>query len=143
MEANVCLQYLRILRHQAGSMSSSKVTLSEGEIRPDHLMVEQARRFAHRVLEEAGSVPADQADRAFRLALGRKATDRELDWSLDFLRKQAQAYAQHVPLSAQQDGSGSDAVGTDPGANTDTAAFRALADLCHAMFNLNEFLYLE
>lgn len=97
----------------------------------------QARRFARRVIEEAGSAPADQAQRAFQLVIGRRATDRELAWSLDFLRKQALAYGQNVPLRSHQHGS---ALG---GVEAGTAAFRALADLCHAMFNLNEFLYLD
>jgi mono/diheme cytochrome c family protein len=100
-------------------------------------VLQQSRRFAQRVLEHSGSAPSDHAQRAFRLALGRKATSRELAWSLDFLRNQTIAYAQSVSPSAQPDGSGADATGANP------AAFRALADLCHAMFNLNEFLYLE
>jgi hypothetical protein len=100
-------------------------------------VLQQARRFARRVLQEAGSTPADQAHRVFRLALGRKATARELAWSLHFLEKQALAYAQNGQLSSQQDRSGVVATGAA------LSAFRALADLCHSMFNLNEFLYLE
>ncbi len=118
------------------SRSASTIAPQALALLNNSFVLQQSRRFARRVLQEAGLTPADQAHRTFRLALGRKATERELAWSLDFLGKQAQAYAQNGQLSSQQD------TAVVP-AGTDTAAFRALADLCHAMFNLNEFLYLE
>jgi len=59
-----------------------------------------------------------------------------LSWSLNFLARQGSAYDQTAQVSSRQEGSGI-------AKSTDAAAFRALADLCHAMFNLNEFLYLE
>ena len=119
------------------SRSASTIAPQALALLNNSFVLQQARRFARRVLQEAGSTPADQAHRVFRLALGRKATERELAWSLQFLEKQALAYAQNGQLSSQQDRS--DVVATDAA----LSAFRALADLCHAMFNLNEFLYLE
>jgi hypothetical protein len=103
----------------------------------NRFVLQQARGFARRVIEEAGTARSAQVQRAFELAIGRRALDRELAWSIDFLKKQALAYAEAVPPSSQQGGSGLDAI------ETDTAAFRALTDFCHAMFNLNEFLYVE
>jgi len=119
------------------SRSASTIAPQALALLNNSFVLQQSRRFARRVLQEAGSTPADQAHRAFRLALGRKATERELAWSLDFLGKQALAYAQNGQLSLKQDGAAVVPAGTAP------SAFRALADLCHALFNLNEFLYLE
>ncbi|HEU0005978.1 MAG TPA: DUF1553 domain-containing protein [Terriglobia bacterium] len=119
------------------SRSASTIAPQALALLNNSFVLQQSWRFARRVLQDAGFRPADQTHRAFQLALGRKATERELDWSLDFLGRQARAYAQNGHLSSEQDGAGVVPAGTD------AAGFRALADLCHAMFNLNEFLYLE
>jgi mono/diheme cytochrome c family protein len=117
------------------SRSASTIAPQALALLNNSFVLQQSRRFARRVVQEAGSRSADQAHQAFRLALGRKAAERELAWSLDFLGKQAQAYARNGQLSSQQDGA--------VPAGADPASFRALADFCHALFNLNEFLYLE
>jgi hypothetical protein len=116
------------------SRSASTIAPQALALLNNAFVLQQSQRFARRVLTEAGSAPADQAYRAFRIALGRKPSERELSWSLDFLGKQALAYEQNT-LSRLND--------TGIAKSTDEASFRALADLCHAMFNLNEFLYLE
>jgi hypothetical protein len=118
------------------SRSASTIAPQALALLNNAFVLQQSQRFARRVLEEAGPAPADQAHRAFQIALGRKASERELAWSLDFLGKQALAHEQNSQLSSRQDGSGI-------AKSADAAAFLALADLCHAMFNLNEFLYLE
>lgn len=119
------------------SRSASTIAPQALALLNNSFVLQQARRFARRVTQEAGSTPADQAHRAFQLALGRKATERELTWSLDFLAKQALAYTQNGQPSSPEDGTGVVPAGTNP------SPFFALADLCHALFNLNEFLYLE
>jgi len=100
-------------------------------------VLEQSRRFARRVVEEAATTRTDRTHRAFQIALGRRPTARELAWSIDFLEKQALAHEHDAQRSSPQGGSGIAATATA------AASFQALADLCHAMFNLNEFLYLE
>ena len=116
------------------SRSASTIAPQALALLNNAFVLQQSQRFARRVLTEAGSAPADQAYRAFQIALGRMPSERELSWSLDFLGKQALAYEQNT--LSRLNGSGI-------AKSTDEAAFRALADLCHAMFNLNEFLYLE
>ena len=118
------------------SRSASTIAPQALALLNNAFVLQQSQRFARRVIEEARSAPADQAQRAFQVALGRKASERELSWSLDFLARQTSAYDQNAHLSSRQEGSGI-------AKSTDRAGFRALADLCHAMFNLNEFLYLE
>ena len=116
------------------SRSASTIAPQALALLNNAFVLQQSQRFARRVLTEAGSAPADQAYRAFQIALGRKPSERELSWSLDFLGKQALAYEQNTLLRLN---------GSGIAKSTDEASFRALADLCHAMFNLNEFLYLE
>ena len=116
------------------SRSASTIAPQALALLNNAFVLQQSQRFARRVLTEAGSAPADQAYRAFQIALGRKPSERELSWSLDFLGKQALAYEQNTLLRLN---------GSGIAKFTDEASFRALADLCHAMFNLNEFLYLE
>ena len=76
----------------------------------------QARFFAERVLGLAGSA-ADRIQAAYRIALSRPPTARELQANLDFLRRQ-EAYHQGDALAA-------------------------LTDLCDVVLNLNEFLYVS
>ncbi|MFO0851165.1 MAG: DUF1553 domain-containing protein [Gemmataceae bacterium] len=77
---------------------------------------EQSRRLAAELERTAGSDPAKQVTALFRRALGRAPTAEELAAATGFLRQQA-----------------------GPDAKTE----QALADLCLAVFNLNEFVYVE
>jgi hypothetical protein len=118
------------------SRSASTIAPQALALLNNSFVLEQSRRFARRIVEEAGSKPDDRIHRAFQIALGRTATDRELAWSLDFLGKQSLAHEQNAQPSSPPAGSGFATA-------TEEAGLKALADLCHAMFNLNEFLYLE
>ncbi|MBW3623753.1 MAG: DUF1553 domain-containing protein [Armatimonadetes bacterium] len=82
---------------------------------------EQAAHFAERVRKEAGESPPAQVERAFMLALGRLPAPAERAKSLAFVERQQR----HLGDSK-----------TDP-------SREALADLCHALFNLSEFIYLD
>ena len=85
---------------------------------------EQAAHFAARVRREAGASPPAQVERAFRLALGRPPSPAERARSLAFMDRQRR-YLQPVKAA--------------PAADTGDA----LADLCHALFNLSEFVYVD
>ena len=78
----------------------------------DPLILKQSTLFAERLVKEAGSEPRRQVDLAYRLAFGRAPTERETALALDYLKKPA----------------------TLPGRPR-------LADLCHTLFNLSEFVY--
>jgi len=78
----------------------------------DPLILRQAGLFAQRVAQEAGPDRAKQVARAYALAFGREPSPRELSLSLDYLRSRAAA-GRPEPLT----------------------------DLCHALFNANEFVY--
>ncbi len=79
---------------------------------------EQARRFAKRVSVEAGASRQDQVVHAYRLALGRSPSEKELAGSVAFLDRVE-----------------------DNSSTSDTAS--ALVDLCHVLFTLNEFAYVD
>ena len=79
----------------------------------DSLVLGFAKSLAARVTKEAGTDPAKTVDRAFALALSRPPTSEERTAMLGFLK-------QHP--------------GTPP---------EAVTDLCHALLNLNEFLYVD
>jgi mono/diheme cytochrome c family protein len=88
----------------------------------NEFVLEQARHFAERVRREAGDDRRAQVTRAFSLALAREPQPKELEWSLGFIESQAKGYAAR---KHEQPGEA------------------ALADFCHAIFNLNEFLYVD
>jgi hypothetical protein len=86
------------------------------------LVLGQAGHFAQRVAREAGPEPGDQVRVAYRIALSREPGEEERKWNLEFLRRQ-QSY--HAARRA-----------ADP-------KLAALADLCHVMLNLSEFVYVN
>jgi hypothetical protein len=82
----------------------------------DKLYAEKGKRFAERVTAEAGNDPDRQIERAYVLAFTRQPTSEE------------RTAARHF-LSAQAKKAG--------------GAREALADFCHALLNLNEFVYVD
>jgi hypothetical protein len=80
----------------------------------------QARRFAERLMAEAGLDQKEQIDLAFRLALARPPTSLERDSLLAF-RRQEEAKGQSTP----------------------NAAMDALTQMCRVIFNMNEFAYTD
>jgi hypothetical protein len=83
----------------------------------------QARHFAERVVREAGADPAKQIRVLYQIALAREPSQKEMNRSLTFLRKQRDYHARK-------------ASGADSG-------LPALTDLAHVMLNANEFVYIN
>ncbi len=88
---------------------------------------QRARALAIRVEEEAGPVAADRVKLVFRRAFGRSPDRQELADAQAFLVRQE-------AMARDQAGPGSCAYRPDRA---------ALTDLCHAVLNSNEFLYLD
>ena len=80
-------------------------------------VLRQAALFASRVAKEVGTNRAAQISRAYRLAFARLPSAEEMRSCLQYLSR-------HAPPSV----SGND---------------EPLIDLCHALFNFNEFVYVE
>ncbi|HMP01907.1 MAG TPA: DUF1553 domain-containing protein [Gemmatales bacterium] len=81
---------------------------------------EHALHLAERLEREAGAERARQVERGYWLTLGRSPTTAERSAALEFIKGQEQMHR------AAPDGSR-----------------LALADFCHVLFNLNEFIYLN
>ena len=98
---------------------------------------DEAEAFATRLLRECGTDVTAQVDRAYRLALGRPPKEVEMQMARDFLAEQAE-------LIRQRSNEGQPSVRpTDASSDADAATAAALADFCLAIFNRNEFLYVN
>jgi len=86
--------------------------------------LEQASRWADRLVTAHGDDTHALVDTAYRGAFGREASGNELEVSCAFIGNQSQTLA---------------AAGTDSG----EARRAAVADFCHALLNANEFLYVD
>jgi hypothetical protein len=86
--------------------------------------LEQAGHFARRIELEAGAGRRAQITRAFKYALSRPPSLTEVEWALKFLKDQGDRYTQRGQEHLHPEAA-------------------ALRDFCHAMLNLNEFLYVD
>jgi hypothetical protein len=100
----------------------------------DKFVAEQSVTFARRVLDEAGRDPGAQIRRAFHLALSREPETREAQASLDFVKRQEEYHRRHNWTLLER--------GVDP-SEIGSPEQAALVDLCHSLFNLNEFVYVN
>jgi hypothetical protein len=92
----------------------------------DQFVRKMSIEFADRLLKEAGADPAEWIDRAYQLALARSPSENERNASRSFVEQQ---------LTERQKRS--------PQAQGDEIRRQAMADLCQAIFSLNEFLYID
>jgi len=103
------------------------------------LVLDQARAFAGRVLATAAdrNDPAALVERAYRLALSRAPKPDEVERGVDFLRDQPALLSAQAenPRSLDLPDPMPDGYGPAQGA--------ALVDYCHAVFNLNEFVFVD
>jgi hypothetical protein len=86
------------------------------------LAMEMSRAFAARVAGEAGSESPRRIERAYWLALGRVPDDEERPLCSELLLRHAEIHRAGGRESPEQ---------------------AALVDLCRALLNLNEFVYLD
>ena len=106
---------------------------------------QQSRALAGRIVAEVGDDPGQQLEQAFRLALQRSPTPSERSDGLEFLgaaRRISGDLRDTVSPTAGGGGSIDDDRG-NPAARQKMDAEGTLADLCLALFNLNEFIYIE
>ena len=85
-------------------------------------VLKQAGFFAQRVRRIAGPEQDAQVRTAYRIALGREPSAEELDWNVSFLNRESALHRNQ---------------------GTEDPAHAALADLCHVILNLNEFVYIN
>ena len=100
----------------------------------DPVFVEAARAFAQRVLREVGSDPAARLTYAWRLALGRAPSEKELAILQKTLDQQLATYASDKPAATALTKIG-DLPKPDGADDTELAAWTAVANV---ILNLNE-----
>ena len=88
----------------------------------NEFVLQQSGFFAERVEKEAGADRRAQIIRAFKIALNREPRPNEIEWSVSFLNSQEAGYSERKNEKSQK---------------------AALRDFCHAIFNLNEFIYID
>jgi hypothetical protein len=86
------------------------------------LAQEQSLAFARRVVKECGDRPKEQVERGWRVAFGRSPGPAEVQRALAFLQDRTEALA---------------------AADASSARTAALAELCLALFNANEFVTVD
>ena len=99
---------------------------------------EKSHAMAERIRREVGRDPGRQVERAFQLALQRQPTEVEKIRGLQFLGVQTDVPG--TELSLKQASYSPEGAESSP-SNGKTG--RSLSDFCLAMFNLNEFIFLQ
>jgi len=100
---------------------------------------EQSTAMARRLLQDVGDNPEKQISRAWQLAFGRPAAPHEMERALVFLKSRRESlneFADAAPSAAP-----GKAIADKPAA--EPRALAALAELCLAMFNANEFIHVD
>ena len=120
------------------SRRTQTVTPSQSlELLNNELVVDWAKAFAGRVLNDGGMTQEAQVDRAYKLAYSRTPSDEERTLALAFLRKQGHILAEQAKHNQKL------IVPQNLPAGVIPVHAAALVDLCHMLFNSNEFLYLD
>ena len=101
-----------------GRRNVSNVPAQSLTLLNDPFVVEQARLWADRLLNDGGIKPESRLDILYQTAFGRPPTTASVPRPCAFLDDQAKLYGK----------------ADDP---------RAWADLCHVLFNVKEFLYVN
>jgi hypothetical protein len=120
------------------SRRTQTVTPSQSlELLNNELVVDWAKAFAGRVLNDAGMTPEAQVNRAFKLAYSRPPSEEERKLALAFLQRQMPILAERVKRNEKL------TVPAHLPAGVPAVQAAAFVDLCHMLFNSNEFLYLD
>jgi hypothetical protein len=103
----------------------------------DRAILLSAQSFAGRVLKEAGADVNAQIAAAYRLAFSREPDAGERKLAMDFLRQQS------ALIKARIEAKQPVALPSNCPVEIDQALAAALVDFCHALFNSNEFVYVN
>jgi len=107
------------------------------EMMNDALVREWSRDLATRILNDSGLSPEQQVERAFRIVFTRAPKDQERQAILEFLKTQSAEISARMAKNETVTPPGNVPPGTDP------ARAAAFVDLCQALLNSNEFVYVN
>ena len=118
-------------RRQSSTVATQSLMLMNSQF-----VLDEAVRFARRVLAEAGDDRARQVSQAWQLAFSRSPTALELSDAMGFLCRQVDYLQIAVEDTAKKDEKAKPAAKPPP-------ELQALTDLCQALLSANEFLYVD
>jgi mono/diheme cytochrome c family protein len=118
------------VRRDATVVSPQALTLLNGAVAG-----EQARAFAGRLLRERGSEPTEIVERAWLLAFGRRVDDAEREQAMKFLASREEQLASRNLSELVQP--------IDAPDFARPALAAAMVELCLALMNTNEFIYID
>lgn len=119
-------------RRNASTIAPQALTLLNSE-----LSLTSARALSAHLIERAGTAPVDQISLGYLSTLARFPSSSEKQIAVRFLTEQA------ARLRADRRQASELAVPTGLPQNSDPFHAAALTDLCLALFNLNEFVYID
>ncbi|MBY0506608.1 MAG: DUF1549 and DUF1553 domain-containing protein [Bryobacteraceae bacterium] len=121
--------------HESCARRNQTVTPSQAlELMNSEMVLDWSKGLAARVLNDAGLSREAMVDRAYRLVYARPASDDEKRLASDF-------FTRHQPILAAR--SAPLVVPDKLPSGIQPIEAAVLVDLCHALFNSNEFLYIN
>ena len=124
--------------HESCPRRNTTITAPQAlELLNNKLVLDWARSLAGRVLNDGGLTPEAQVDRAYRLAFTRTPTEAERKTALDFLSRQSTILAERMAADDTTP------VPDNIPAGVEKVRAAAFVDLCHALLNSNEFVYVN
>ncbi|MBM3724429.1 MAG: DUF1553 domain-containing protein [Acidobacteria bacterium] len=130
--------------HESCSRRNTTVTPTQAlELMNSELVMDWSRAFAQRVLNDPGLTTDAQVDRAYRLAFSRPATESERTSARQFLERHTPIMEARLAADAGDAGASKVPLPAVIPAGLSKAQAAAMVDLCHTLFNSNEFLTLN
>jgi hypothetical protein len=124
--------------HESCARRSVTMTAPQAlELMNNELVLDWARSFAGRVLNDGGLSAEAQVERAYRLAYSRSPQTAEREEALKFMNRHSPILAERLARSEKVPLPENLPAGADP------ARAAALVDFCHMLLNSNEFVYLN
>jgi uncharacterized protein DUF1553/uncharacterized protein DUF1549 len=124
--------------HESCPIRSKTITAPQAlSLLNDKIILGAAEYFAGRVLQESGKDLGSQICGAYRFAFSREPDPSERELALAFLQKQA------LIIKARIDEKKAVALPPNLSPDVEPAQAAALVDLCHVLFNSNEFVYVN
>jgi hypothetical protein len=124
--------------HESCPRRNTTVTAPQAlELLNNELVLDWSKSLAGKVLNDGGLTPEAQVDRAYRLAFSRTPTEAERKTALEFLNRQSAILAERMATDEKTP------LPDNLPEGVEKVKAAALVDLCHALLNSNEFVYLN
>jgi hypothetical protein len=124
--------------HESCPRRNTTVTAPQAlELLNNELVLDWSKSLAGKVLNDGGLTPEAQVDRAYRLTFSRMPTEAERKTALEFLTRQSAILAERMTTDEKTP------LPDNLPQGFEKVRAAALVDLCHALLNSNEFVYLN